>query len=269
MSTVETVLSVVTILTSIGLRVSPWPDFFGIHKNRSTGDVALLPVVTLLLNNSALGTYSYAIGNIAPLFVTSAFGVCTSLFFIFIFHYYTQDRRAVYKMLAMGAAFIGIELLYTVLALSGATHQPRGQVGTILGWVTIATSVLQFVAPLATIRQVLASKSSASLPFTMCLMNVVNGGAWVAYALVVSNSFVLAPNVVGVSFGATQVALWTLYRPPSAKGDKAPPSSPSTDCQELVIEMSRSHLRAPSAASTGSAFVELSSPEPYSRGGGP
>lgn len=268
-STAKTALTVLTILSSIALRLSPLPDYYWVHKHKTTGEVALLPVVALFVNSGAVGLYAYMIDNFVPLLATNAFGVCMALLFIGIFYLHTTDRAYVYRLCGAGLAAFAVVLLYTILADTGVTHQSKSQAGTVLGWVTMVTSVAQFGSPLATVKRVVETKSSASLPFTMCLMNVINGGLWVAYSSVDWNAFVLAPNIFSVALGITQVALWGAYRP--SKTDKMAKNSAGLLSEDthvggsVVIEMSRSQRntleRIPSCVSTGSgAFVELASP---------
>lgn len=267
-SAATTALTVLTILSSIALRLSPLPDYYWIHRHKTTGEVALLPVVALFVNSGAVGLYAYMIDNFVPLLATNALGVCMALLFIGVFYLHTTDRAYVYKLCGAGLASFMLVLLYTILADTGVTHQSRSQAGTTLGWVTMATSVAQFGSPLATVKRVVETKSSASLPFAMCLMNVINGSLWVAYSSVDWNAFVLAPNVFSVALGIAQVTLWVVYRP--SKSEKMAKTSAgllSADTQgdSVVIEMSRSQRntleRIPSGVSvSSSAFVELASP---------
>lgn len=259
-SAAKTAFTVLTILSSVALRISPLPDFYRVHKNRMPGELALLPVAALLASNRVVGMYAYMIDDILPLLATNVVGVVLSLGFIWVYHRHAEERAGIYKMCAATVAVVAAVLLYTILAATGATNQTRSQASTVLGWVTIATSVVQFAAPLATVKKVIRTKSSASLPFIMCLLNVINGGLWVAYAAVVSDMFVPAPNVVSVALVITQVALFVMHRP--AKTDKI--QSTTTE-YSVVIEMNRSQRntleRIPSGVCTGgSVFVELASP---------
>jgi len=268
MATALTVFKVLTIVSSVIMRVSPFPDFYWIHKHNTTGEVQLLPVITLFVNSGAVVMYACIIENYVPLFITNLFGVCTAIGFIAIFHAYTVDRKYVYTMCAYGAAVTAAILVYTILAAEGVTHESRGEEGTVLGWVTMFTTVVQFGSPLATMKRVIVTKSSASLPFMMCLMNIVNGALWVTYSILKWNAFILAPSVAGVALGVTQVTLWVIYRP--REGDKTKTtsnaSSDGTHQEDSVaIEVIPPHHNAlehiPSfVANSSGAFAALTSP---------
>jgi solute carrier family 50 protein (sugar transporter) len=267
MSSSLTALKVLTIITSVTLRISPSTDFYGIYKRKATGDVQLLPVVALFVNCAALVMYAYVISDYVPLFTTNMFGVCTSIGFIVVFYIYSSDRKYFFKTCAYGLAITIIFLLYTVLAAAGVTGETKDDEGTVLGWITLFTTLSQFVAPLATLKRVIATKSSATLPFFLCLMNTVNGSLWMAYSAVKWNVYIFAPNVVGVALGTSQVILWFVYRP--RRSDKAKPtllvSSGALPSDSVVIEMSQSQRSTlehiPSFISTGgSSFVAMASP---------
>jgi len=268
-SSAKTVFTVLTILSSVALRISPLPDFYKVHKLKSTGEVALLPVVTLLGSNCVVGMYAYMIDDIFPLLVTNIFGVTVSLGFIWVYHRHAEDRASIYQMCAAVGAVVVAVLLYTTLAALGATNQTRSQTANALGWLTIATSLVQFAAPLATVKKVIRTKSSASLPFTMCLLNIINGGMWVVYAAIVSDMFVLSPNIVSVALGIVQVTLWVVYRPSKEHGGQ----STTTEASVVIHMSSQSGLvtldRILSDVSPdGRDFEALKTPTKPTRSGG-
>jgi solute carrier family 50 protein (sugar transporter) len=116
------------------------------------------------------------------------------------------------KMCVFGVAFSAVLLLYTVLAANGVTHETRSQAAAVLGWITLFMTITQFGAPLATMRRVLATKLSASLPLFICIMNTANSSSWSAYSAVKWNPHILAPCIIGAIMSVTQVVLWVLPR---------------------------------------------------------
>lgn len=254
-STALTFLKVLTIISSVILRVSPFPDYYWVFKHKEVGEVALLPVVSLFVNCSAVVMYACVIDDYIPLFATNALGVTTAIGFITIFYLFTTDRSYARKMSALGLLITIIVLVYTLLASTGATHESRHGEGTVLGWITMVTSVVQFGSPLATIMKVIRTRSNASLPLMFCVMNIVNGGLWTAYAVVKWNPFILAPSVVGAAFGVIQVALWVIYRSASPSKYNAKTSNGSTQGDDSVgLEQGGDHC--------DDAFVTVLTPQP-------
>lgn len=213
MASVTTVLSVLTIIASITMRVSPFPDFYRVHKQRATGEVAVLPVVLLCTNCYMVAIYGYYIDNFFPVFSVSVFGVLTSIAFIGVFYYWSTERPGIHKICAVAAAFMALDTIYAILASAGVTGQSKHQIATVTGWVTIFSSIAMFASPLATIKKILRTKSAASLPFALCLCNAINCSLWVAYSAVIDDMFILAPNAAGSALGFAQVVLWFIYRP--------------------------------------------------------
>lgn len=259
------VLDVLTVITSLILRVSPFPDYYWIHKNRTVGEVALLPVVALFVNSAALVMYACVIGDYVPLFLTNSFGVCTATGFVIIFYLHTTDRAYFFKMCGIGLLATAILLAYTLLAAAGLTGESRDDEGTTLGWITVFTTVAQFGSPLATMMKVIRTKSNASLPLMMCIMNVVNCSFWVAYSSVKWNPFILAPSSTGTVLGVIQVTLWIIYRKPQTKPISSRTIETTVPRDSFVIEVSASHRNAleriSSRLSTSEpVFVELKSP---------
>lgn len=212
-STAHTAFVWLTILSSVFVRISPFPDFYRVHKQRATGEVQILPVVMLGTNCWVLSIYAYMTDDILPLFVVAVSGILTAILFICVFYRWSDDRPAIHRTLAMSAAFITLATTYTILASCGVTGQTRAQIGTVAGWITIVAAIGLFASPLATIRRVLHTKSAASMPFTMCVANAINAILWVGFAVVDDDMFVLAPNVVGSALSIAQVVLCIIYRP--------------------------------------------------------
>jgi solute carrier family 50 protein (sugar transporter) len=212
-STAHTVLSVLTIIVSITMRVSPFPDFYRVHKRRETGEVAVLPVVLLCTNCYMVAIYAYYIDNFFPVFSVSVFGVFTSIAFIAVYYRWSTERPYIHKVCLAAAFFMLLDTIYAILASTGVTRQSKHQIAVVTGWVTIFSSIAMFASPLATIRKIVRTKSAASLPFALCFCNAVNCTLWVAYAAVDNDMFILSPNVAGAILGFIQVTLWFVYRP--------------------------------------------------------
>lgn len=254
LATAKAVFTVLTLISSIGVRLAPTPDFYAVHKRKATGPVQLLPVVALATNNAFSMLYAYAVNDFVPLFVTNCFGFVTSLFFIGIYHRYCQDRAYVYKMCAVGAALAGGLAIYTFLGVSGSTSLTRSQVSSSLGWVMAVSTSLLFASPLATVKTVIQTKSAASIPFTLCLMYEINAILWLAYAIIISDWFVAAPNMVGVPLGILQLSLCAIYRPSKDSQSKIVYSDGAMTRGSISIDIDGI------ASPARSDFIELVSP---------
>lgn len=266
-----------TILSSVFVRISPFPDFYRVHKQRATGEVQILPVVMLGTNCWVLSIYAYMVDDILPLFVVAVSGILTALVFIAVFYRWSDDRPQIHRVCAMSACFLTLATTYTILATSGVTNQSRTSIQTVTGWITIVAAIGLFASPLATIRRVLRNKSAASMPFTMCVANTINAILWAGFAIVDDDMFVLAPNVVGSALGIIQVVLCVVYRPKTSSETQivsvpmdglhnARTSKLDEDASISVVLMSpqpqMGHVKCTSETSKSPTFAAMQSPAP-------
>ncbi|KAF4028934.1 Sugar efflux transporter for intercellular exchange [Phytophthora infestans] len=101
--------------------------------------------------------------------------------------------------------------VYGSLALFGETGQTRDEVGTTMGFITVTTTIVMYASPMATIVNVVRTKTASSMPFTMGVIVVFTSFSWAFYAGLQGNAFILAPNIVGFTLGVIQVILTIMY----------------------------------------------------------
>ncbi|KAL4166193.1 hypothetical protein KRP22_013458 [Phytophthora ramorum] len=207
-----TVSKVVTIITTVMMRISLLPDWNRWRKNHSTGEMSVMPCVLIFTNSYAVLFYAYAIDDFVPLFATSMLGVVVGIFLAYYFYRWAVDQREVLRVFAFFFFVCLVITIYAVLAICGLTGQSHSSVGTTLGFVTIATTTGMYASPVATIVRVVRTKTATSMPFTMGVVNVLNSFCWGVYGALVHNMFLLAPNIVGVSLSATQMIVTYMYR---------------------------------------------------------
>ncbi|KAE9055961.1 hypothetical protein PF010_g31946, partial [Phytophthora fragariae] len=190
------------------------------------------PVVMLFTNCVVLVWYGYLSEDIFPLFVTAIMGLVTCAGFIAVFYRYTDDKRSVHRICAAALAVIVIVCIYGTLGVAGVTDQSKSSLATAMGAISIATSIGLYGSPLATIRRVIRSKSTASMPFTLCLANFSNSVCWVVYAVIVVDVWVLIPNVFGCVLTTIQWRSTSSTRRPNRPRRNSSPSrsapSPTT-----------------------------------------
>ncbi|KAE8971104.1 hypothetical protein PR001_g26995 [Phytophthora rubi] len=227
-----TASKVATIITTIMMRVSLLPDWNRWRKNRSTGDMSVLPSVLSFTNSYAVLFYAYAIDDYIPLFATTALGAVMGIFLGYSFYFWAVDQREVKRVFVI-FFFVSLAItIYAILALCGITDQSRSSVGTSLGFITIGTTTLLYASPMATIVRVVRTKTASSMPLTMGVVNVLNSFCWAVYGGLIHNMFLLAPNVVGVSLSAIRMTVTYIYR---SKGpSEKQVISASNDIDEVV-----------------------------------
>ncbi|GMF36434.1 unnamed protein product [Phytophthora fragariaefolia] len=212
-SALVTLLHMTTAAIQIGMNLSPAPDMLRVHQLKTTGQMALLPLVLMCFNNHLWLLYGLLTGSIFPLCAAALVGEVAGL--IFTATYCRWARNTVEARRTCGAALLGMALvtLYVLLGVSGKTAQTFDQVVQTLGYVGAAINISMYASPLATIKVVLETKSSASLPINLCGMICLNCCMWTATSLVDGDMFVLIPSVIGLAFSSVQIPLYFIYRP--------------------------------------------------------
>lgn len=197
-----------TAMAFLGL-LSPSPDFYRIHKRRATGEVSELPVMAMFCSCSLWLTYGVLSHNIVPLVVCNTLGVTAACSFLAVFYRWaTPERRVrVVTLCSVAGSIALLGVTYATAGKLGLIRQPLEQVQRWLGTACVAINMVQCVAPLERTGRVLATRSSASLPFTMSVVSFVGSSIWSVMAFLDGDSFVLMPNLLAMLLSAIQVGL--------------------------------------------------------------
>jgi solute carrier family 50 protein (sugar transporter) len=206
------VVNVAATVTTIVLLFSPLPDFRRIHTQQSTGEVRVLPVLMLGVNCYTWAAYGFLSGAYFPVMSINAFGALTSLAFAAVFYRWSSDRPSLHKMGGVTLACVLLVLLFVVLCRTEVLALAANAQEKIVGYIAVAINIGLYASPMQTMKLVLRTKSAASLPATMCCVNLVNGSLWVVYGILANDMFVLTPNALGVVLSVVQVALCVKFR---------------------------------------------------------
>ncbi|KAG2523076.1 hypothetical protein JM16_004830 [Phytophthora kernoviae] len=149
------ILRVLTTATAILVGIAPLPNFWRIHKNRSTNEVSILPTVMLFCNCYVFILYSHLVGNISLLFAVT------------LFNY-------VFKLCGVALLLLAIDTVYYFLGIKGVTNQSDSVVEKTLGFICITFNVALYASPLETMEKVIQTKSAPSLPNSISFIFMVD-----------------------------------------------------------------------------------------------
>lgn len=143
--------------------------------------------------------YGWLINDPLLLWVNAVCGVFT-FYFIAVFAKYSLRSR---PSIAAHVVSIGIGLssLHMVVV-----NQPQLQ-ESFVAVAVIVTSTVIYIGPLATVRLVIRTKDTSSMPLLLCLMGFVSSVTWTAYGALRADINVTLPNGIGVVFAALQLGL--------------------------------------------------------------
>lgn len=102
---------------------------------------------------------------------------------------------------------LGVSLVLLLLLLLHASTKEPSDAQWIIG---IPGNVLSFLtagSPLLQLKTILRQKDASCLPFGMSVMNVVAGGVWMVYGIMLKDPLVIYPNMFALTMGIIQVSL--------------------------------------------------------------
>lgn len=207
------IFKILTIFSSLALYLSPLRNVFRIHQTKQTGDMQLMPLVSMFCNYYTWMIYGFFIGDIFPLSSITCIGSILGCLYTIVFLCYTSDRPKAFRICALFFIFMLAIGVYAVLAATGTTQQTNADTGDLLGWFAVATTMVFYSAPLSKIHSVFRTKNSACIPVGMCVMASINNALWVVYAGLEHDKYLFVPNMICFCSGIGQVLLYFKYRP--------------------------------------------------------
>ncbi|XP_068666613.1 bidirectional sugar transporter SWEET3b-like [Aristolochia californica] len=198
---------------SFVLYAAPILTFRRVVQNRSAEGYSCAPYILALFNTltySLYGLPSVSIGwENVPLFAINGLGVFLEMSFIIIFFRYSsaQRRRVVFWMLIPVLAVFTIAAWVTLRAFH---DHPRRK--AIVGTMGIISTMFTYASPLIVVKQVLKTKSSEFMPFSLSLSTFLASSIWMTYGLLGRDYYVAAPNILGCPLGFAQLLIYFMYR---------------------------------------------------------
>lgn len=214
----KAVLSLFTLATSLYLQASGIPTVLQIHREGSTGTLSPFPYASMIANCSVwavFGIMHNSMACIIPNVTGFLFGVTYLAFFA---GNTKQSMRSTYA----GVATILGGLAFSVATYGRAAAPAIGAFGAIFCFVLMAS-------PLATVRTVIKTKSTASMPFPMVVGTFMDSLSWCLLGMIVlKEPNLYMPNIGGLIAALMQLSLFVIYGFGSAsKAKTVPPTAPT------------------------------------------
>ncbi|XP_022728058.1 bidirectional sugar transporter SWEET14-like [Durio zibethinus] len=190
--------------------LAPLPTFYRIFKKKSTEGFQSIPYSVALFSCMLLLYYAFLKKHDAVMLITiNSIGCCIESIYLCFYMVYATKSARIYttKLLIffnIGAS--GLIILVTLLFSKGS-HRI-----SIVGWICAVFSVCVFAAPLSIIRLVIRTKSVEYMPFSLSFFLTLCAVTWFLYGFSLRDYYIATPNILGFSFGMTQMILYLLYR---------------------------------------------------------
>ena len=170
----------------------------------TTGAMSPLPYSAMTVNGFLWATYGALLGE-ATILLPNVPGFFLGAYYLKTFNDHKADG------VHMMPHFLGTAALIAGVS-SSAAFLPVDTAISIIGTTGVIVVITMFGGPLAAIRDVIKSKSTAALPFAYTIATVANCSAWTGYgSFVIHDPMVWFPNAMGLGAGCVQLLLFARY----------------------------------------------------------
>ncbi|KAL4159241.1 hypothetical protein PRNP1_005006 [Phytophthora ramorum] len=256
-ATVLLVLRIMTALSSLMVSLSPSLSIYKIYKNKSVGNISVVPFVSLLGNAHMWMMYGYFCNNIFPVVVSFGFGDFAAITYIAVYYKFAEDRKYVLQIVGGAVAVLGAITLYAIIAATGATGQDYTGISHVLGYLSIVAAIILYGAPFEKALFVLRNKNAAPIQLPMVICGATNNALWVIYTPLDSNWFMFIPNAICVVLGLVLLVLYAMYRP--SKAVQQTVNLPDEDVAITIVVSPKAEMQG-KVVSASPSFRPMSSP---------
>jgi solute carrier family 50 protein (sugar transporter) len=193
------------VSASFRINPQPWPTIQQITRNKSVGDLPLLPYSSMIANCFLWLTYG-VLKNEIKVWGTNLIGLFFAVFYFLKFARYAPLKSATLP----GSIRQHVNVCFAVMAGTfGLVYlSPLKDPASIIGNIAVLFCVAMFGSPLAALKTVLQTRSAKSIPLPFTLATVLNCFLWsVAGLFEMKDVNIYLPNLLGLGFGLAQVAL--------------------------------------------------------------
>ncbi|XP_037481043.1 bidirectional sugar transporter SWEET6b-like [Triticum dicoccoides] len=195
---------------SFCLFLSPAQTFDRICKNKDVEQFTPDPYLATLMN--CLLWFFYGLPIVHPnslLVITiNSVGIIIETIYLSIFFLYSPPKKRLKILLVVGFEVAFVASVVVGVLLSAHTYEDRSR---IVGIICIVFGTIMYAAPLTVMGKVIKTKSVEYMPFTVSLVNTINGCCWLAYGLIGNDPYVTIPNAIGTVLCIFQLILYVCY----------------------------------------------------------
>lgn len=210
-------LSNCCLVVTIAMFSSGIPECMGMMKRKSTGNVQFLPFLMTCVNCFAWLSYGRLNHNTLLIYV-NGIGALLQLFYMIIFIVVTTDKKSPSKLSLL--TFTCLIASHALIQAMFTTEQAVQVFGTICCFIT----VLMFASPLAQLKTVMLTRSTATLSFPLTFTSFLCGSFWTLFGLAMQDNYIIIPNILGLATSLFRFYLFSKYR-----------SSPSQSASKLSL----------------------------------
>ncbi|GLG99656.1 hypothetical protein R5R35_008341 [Gryllus longicercus] len=198
-------------VTTIAQMLSGVVICYDIVKKGSTENIAVMPFLGGTAMSMLMLEYSNILNDPAMTQV-NWFGLILNFGYLVCYYIYTDDKKSVRSQSFLASLFVGAFILYAKLESPDLVEFRYGVIITVLLMLLIAS-------PLFSLKEIIQTQSTATLPFPLILTGTLVSAQWLLYGIIIKNEFIQFQNVVGFGLSVIQLSLFAIY--PSKPKKKA------------------------------------------------
>jgi len=205
-------------LAAIVVFMAPYPTIQQVQKDKSVGDLPLLPYSSMIAN-CILWFFYGILTNTRQVWFTNFCGLLFGLYYSLKFIKYTPPKSTSLPgtvrqhmqgcFIIVGGSILWIFLCYMTVRRKGMWMPYASQ---LIGNTAVVFCLLMFASPLSALKTVLRMRSARSIPLPFTLATILNCFLWSVAGLGQFKDFnIYFPNLLGLAFGLVQVGLKILF----------------------------------------------------------
>lgn len=210
--------------------MSEWNDFIGnlavcftitlylsgsqicakIYQKGLVGDISALPFLTAFFNTFLAFVYGVLVSN-SKIMVVNTIGFTLETCYLLFYLFYTTHKKVLLHKILFVVSSISVVSFYVFILedMSKSAFYFVGYLGSLV-------AIVMFGSPLGSISNVIKTRSTESLSFTLCFANFATASLWTIYGSMLDDYFIMLPNLIGSILGFAQLALFTKFPDKSA-----------------------------------------------------
>ena len=195
--------------TSVMCSLAPLPTIFEISRKKSVGDLPLLPYSSMAANGFIWALYGWLTGSSSVKWA-NILGALLGTYYFTEFRKYTpagsSNLPGTVKQHLYAVTWI---ILANTFALTNFTKKTASDV---VGKEGVLMYIILFASPLASLKNVIATKSAASIALPFTIASTINCSLWsVVGLLYLKDVYITFPSMMGLLCALVQLFLKGMY----------------------------------------------------------
>eukprot|EP00540_Astrosyne_radiata_P008265 CAMPEP_0116853250 /NCGR_PEP_ID=MMETSP0418-20121206/17802_1 /TAXON_ID=1158023 /ORGANISM="Astrosyne radiata, Strain 13vi08-1A" /LENGTH=235 /DNA_ID=CAMNT_0004485619 /DNA_START=29 /DNA_END=739 /DNA_ORIENTATION=- len=201
-------------IASVVVFMAPIPTIQQVSREGSVGNLPLLPYSSMVASTFVWVLYGILVSE-TKVWAANAVGLILGLYYCFEFAQVCPRKAPTLPGSVMQHAQ-GVLAIWAISVLLGVVVL---QSAALVGNLGVTLCVIMFASPLAALKVVLQTKSASSIPLPFTLASVWNCFCWSVVGIWdMKDSNIYVPNLLGLAFGLTQLALKLVFGDKSTSG---------------------------------------------------